>query len=344
MFITTANLLDPVPGPLRDRMEILQISGCTEREKIEIAKGYLIPRQIRENGLRPDEITFTEAAIQAIIRQHTREAGVRNLEREIGSVCRKVVTQIAEGKTGKTGIDAEDIPKLLGKPRYYFAEEVEERTSLPGVATALAWTPAGGDIMFIEATQMPGNRGFQLTGQLGEVMQESARAALSYVRSKAKDLSLPVDFFDKHDIHIHVPAGAQPKDGPSAGVTMATALASLISGRAVRADVGMTGEITLRGKVLPIGGVKEKVLAAHRAGLKTVILPKRNEKDLDEVPEEVRNQIQFVFADQVDDVLAEALEKDKKDGKKPARSNARGNGRRGARKPPAKAARRRHKA
>jgi ATP-dependent Lon protease len=308
LFVTTANLLDPIPGPLRDRMEILTISGYTEREKLAIARGYLIPRQIRENGLRPEEIQFTDEAVLTIIRHHTREAGVRNLEREIGTACRKVVTRVAEGQSGPVVIEAGNIAEFLGKPKYFFTEEVEERTSLPGVATGLAWTPTGGDILFIEATQMPGKGGFQLTGQLGEVMQESARAALSYVRSKARELKLPEDFFEHRDLHLHVPAGAQPKDGPSAGITMATALASLFMGKPVRSDVGMTGEITLRGKVLPIGGVKEKVLAAHRAGLKTVILPKRNEKDLDEVPEEVRNQIHFVFADRVDEVLDNALE------------------------------------
>jgi ATP-dependent Lon protease len=308
LFVTTANLLDPIPGPLRDRMEILQISGYTEREKLAIARGYLIPRQIKENGLRPEEVQFTDEAILAIIRHYTREAGVRNLEREIGGACRKVVTRVAEGQAGPAVITPENLSDYLGKPKHFYTEELEERTSLPGVATALAWTPTGGDIMFIEATQMHGSRGFQLTGQLGEVMQESARAALSYIRSKARDLNLPEDYFDRRDVHVHVPAGAQPKDGPSAGITIATALASLVSGRPVRADVGMTGEITLRGKVLPIGGVKEKVLAAHRAGLKTVILPKRNEKDLDDVPEDVRNQIKFVFADRVDEVLNEALE------------------------------------
>ncbi|MBI3763218.1 MAG: endopeptidase La, partial [Chloroflexi bacterium] len=244
MFITTANQLEPVPGPLRDRMEILQLSGYTEREKLAIAKAYLIPRQIKENGLRPEEISFTDAAIAAVIRNHTREAGVRSLEREIGAVCRKIVTQVAEGKAEPTVVDAPNVVEYLGKPEYYYTEEVEERTSLPGVATALAWTPVGGDVMFIEATQMPGSRGFQLTGQLGDVMQESARAALSYIRSKARELNLPVNFFEKHDIHLHIPAGAVPKDGPSAGVTMATALASLFSGRPVRPDVGMTGEIT----------------------------------------------------------------------------------------------------
>ena len=308
MFVTTANLLDTIPGPLRDRMEILQLSGYTENEKLNIARGYLIPRQIRENGLRPEEITFTEAALKAIIRHYTREAGVRSMEREIGSICRKIVTRVAEGAEIGTEITPERVEEYLGKPRYYYTEEVEERTSIPGVATALAVTPIGGDLMFIEATQMPGGKGFQLTGQLGDVMQESAHAALSYIRANARKLGLPEDFFAKNDIHLHVPAGAQPKDGPSAGVTIATALVSLISGRPVRADVGMTGEITLRGQVLPIGGLKEKVLAAHRAGLKKVIIPRRNERDLGDVPEEIRRAIEFIPAESVDEVLAAALE------------------------------------
>ncbi len=307
MFITTANWLDTVPGPLRDRMEVLELSSYTEGEKLAIARGYLIPRQVRENGLRLDELSFTEEAIRKVIRSYTREAGVRNLEREIGSISRKVVTKIAEGKATVVPLDAADVQDYLGKPRFYYTEEIEERTALAGVATALAWTPVGGDVMFIEATYMPGAHGFQITGQLGDVMQESARAALSYVRAKADDFGLPKDFFEKHDIHLHIPSGAQPKDGPSAGVTMATALVSLIAGIPVRSDVGMTGEITLRGKVLPIGGVKEKVLAAHRAGLKTIILPQRNQKDIEDVPEEIRDQINFVFADRVDDVIRAAL-------------------------------------
>ncbi len=308
MFITTANQLEPVPGPLRDRMEILPLSSYTESEKVKIAAGYLIPRQIKENGLRPEELSFSEDALRAVIRSYTREAGVRELERQIGAVCRKVVTRLAEGKLAAARVERDDVAAYLGKPEYFYTEEVEARTSLPGVATALAYTPVGGDIMFVEATQMPGGKGFQLTGQLGEVMQESARAALSYVRANAKALGLKEDFFAHSDIHLHVPAGSTPKDGPSAGVTMATALASLISGRPVRPNVGMTGEITLRGQVLPIGGVKEKVLAAHRAGLKTVIIPRRNEKDLADVPEEVRQSITFVFADHIEDVLQAALE------------------------------------
>jgi ATP-dependent Lon protease len=289
-------------------MEILQLSGYTEGEKVQIARNYLIPRQLRENGLRPGELEFTDGALQALVRNYTREAGVRNLERQIGAVARKVVTRIAEGSAVTVTVDREKVVDLLGKPTFFPTEEVEERTSIPGVATALAYTPVGGDIMFIEATQMPGGKGFQITGQLGEVMTESARAALSYVRANAGRLGIKEDFFANHDIHLHVPAGATPKDGPSAGVTMATALASLVTGRPVRPDVGMTGEITLRGQVLPIGGVKEKVLAAHRAGLKTVILPHRNEKDLDDVPEEARRDMTFVLAQHVDEVWQAALE------------------------------------
>ncbi|MBE0408974.1 MAG: endopeptidase La [Anaerolineales bacterium] len=309
MFITTANLLEPIPSPLRDRMEIIQLSGYTEKEKVEIAKGYLIPRQLRENSLHSNEVIFSDDALKAIIRSYTREAGVRNLEREIGSVARKVVTHIAEGKAEVEEISPEKVREYLGRPRFFGNEEVAERTSAPGVATALAYTPTGGDILFIEATRMPGNKGFQLTGSLGEVMQESARAALSYIRSRADELQLNSDFFEKADIHLHVPAGAQPKDGPSAGVAMATALYSLIANQPVRADVGMTGEITLRGQVLPVGGIKEKVIAAHRSGLSTVILPRRNEADLEDLPDEVRSGLKFVFADTIDHVLETAVER-----------------------------------
>ncbi len=308
MFITTANSLEPIPGPLRDRMEIIMLSGYTEGEKIAIAEGYLIPRQVRENGLRLEEVSFPKPALEKIIRSYTSEAGVRSLEREIGSVCRKVVTQIAEGKTGQIVVTPDLVQEYLGRPHYYGTEEIIQRTSIPGVATGLAWTPVGGDVLFIEATRMPGGKGFQVTGSLGNVMQESARASLSYVRSRAQELNLEPDFFEKSDIHLHIPAGSTPKDGPSAGVTMATALVSLISGRPVRPQVAMTGEITLRGQVLPVGGIKEKVLAAHRNGLKLVILPKRNEADLEDIPAEVRQAIKFVFVDTVDEVLAAALE------------------------------------
>src|SRR5690606_6715745 len=269
LFITTANELEPIPGPLRDRMEIIQLSGYTEQEKVQIAERYLVPRQIRENGLRPEEIEFTEDALFTIVRDYTREAGVRTLEREIGRAARKVVTRIAEGTTDKVVIDRSNLRELLGKPRYGYREEIEERTDRPGVATGLAWTPVGGEVLFVEAARMPGGKGFQYTGQLGEVMQESARTALSYIRSQASSLNIDETLFEKNDIHLHVPAGAVPKDGPSAGVTMAVALASLLTGRPVKSNVAMTGEITLRGKVLPVGGIKDKVLAAHRLGVDT---------------------------------------------------------------------------
>jgi len=307
MFITTANWIDNIPSPLRDRMEIIRLSGYTEGEKIEIAKGYLIPRQLRENSLRETELGFSKEALQELIRSYTREAGVRNLEREIGSVCRKVVTRIAEGKTDAIEVDPDNVREFLGRPRFYDTEEIATRTSMPGVATGLAWTPTGGDVLFIEATSMPGSKGFQITGSLGNVMKESARAALSYVRSRAEELNLDQEFFTQSDLHLHVPAGAQPKDGPSAGVTMATALVSLASGRPVNCEVGMTGEITLRGQVMPVGGIKEKVLAAHRSGLQTVILPSRNEADLEDLPDDVRQDIKFIFVDTVDEVLEAAL-------------------------------------
>ncbi|GAP10885.1 ATP-dependent protease La [Bellilinea caldifistulae] len=308
MFITTANQMETIPGPLLDRMEIIQLSGYTDSEKFEIAKRYLIPRQLKENSLRQDEIEFTPKALTTIIRHYTREAGVRNLEREIGSICRKVATKITEGKITRQVVDENTIREFLGRPKYLGTEEIQRRTEIPGVATGLAWTPVGGDVLFIEATIMPGSKGFITTGSVGKVMQESAQAALSYVRSRAAQLGIDPNIFEKSDIHLHIPAGAQPKDGPSAGVTMATALVSLLTGRLVRSDVGMTGEITLRGQVLPVGGIKEKVLAAHRAGLKTVILPKGNEADLEDLPEEVHNAIQFILVERVDEVLEHALE------------------------------------
>ena len=305
MFITTANMLSPIPAPLRDRMEILELDGYTEEEKVGIAQQYLLPRQIRENSLRAEEVSFVDDAMRGIIRDYTREAGVRNLERQIGTVCRKVATRVAEREGFTVRVERDDLVEYLGKPRFYF--EAAERTEIPGVATGLVWTPTGGDITFVEATRMKGNRRLTLTGKLGDVMKESAQAAVSYVRSKASELGIDDDLFSKSDIHIHVPAGAVPKDGPSAGVTIATSLVSLLTGRKVRADVAMTGEITLRGQVLPVGGIKQKVLAAARVGMDTVILPERNEPDLDEVPEEIRNQLRFVFAERVDDVLAAAL-------------------------------------
>ena len=303
MFITTANMLEPIPSPLRDRMEIIQISSYTEREKVSIARGYLIPRQLRENGLLPDEVHFTDESLLFIVRSYTREAGVRNLERRISTVCRKIVTQIAEKKVEHLKITPVEAREFLGRPRYFGTDEILTRTAIPGVATGLAWTPTGGEVLFVEATAMPGGKNFQLTGSLGDVMQESARAALSFVRSRSEELGLAKDFFERFDIHMHVPSASQPKDGPSAGVTMVTALVSLISGRVIRADVGMTGEITLRGQVLPVGGIKEKLLAAHRSGLKTIILPARNQADLEELPDEVRQSLEFVFVETVDDIL-----------------------------------------
>ena len=320
-FITTANTLETIPRALRDRMEIIFLSGYTENEKMAIARGYLIPRQIRENSLRDDEIKFTDEALQMIVRQYTREAGVRNLERKIGAVCRKVGTKIAEGSVEKFEITPKLVEEYLDHPIFLGPEELNKRISIPGVVPGLAWTSFGGDVLFIETTYMPGGRGFQVTGSIGNVMQESARAALSYVRSRADALNIPREFFDKHDIHMHIPSGAQPKDGPSAGVTMATSLVSLISGRKAKPQVGMTGEITLRGQVLAIGGVKEKVLAAHRNGLTTVILPKFNEPDIDDVPDEIRKTMTFIFAETVEDVINAALEKPKvvtKQASKPA--------------------------
>jgi ATP-dependent Lon protease len=305
MFVTTANVLSTIPAPLRDRMEILELDGYTEDEKVRIAQEYLLPRQIRENSLRSDEISMSEEALRLIVRDYTREAGVRSLEREIGTICRKVATRVAAREGTSVHVTAGQVIDYLGKPRFYF--EPAERTEVPGVATGLVWTPTGGDITFIEATRMRGNRRLTLTGKLGDVMKESAQAAVSYVRSKAGDLGIDEEVFTKSDIHIHVPAGAVPKDGPSAGVTIATALVSLLTGRCVRSSVAMTGEITLRGQVLPVGGVKQKVLAAARVGIKTVILPARNEVDLEDIPEEIRETLSFVFAERVADVFAAAL-------------------------------------
>ncbi len=306
IFIGTANVLEPIPAPLRDRMEILTLDGYTEYEKVRIAQDYLVPRQLRVNSLKEDEVTLTEDALRAIIRDYTREAGVRNLEREIGRVCRKVATQVAAGQDPETRvIDAAKAREYLGKPHFFF--EAALRTEKPGVATGLAVTAAGGEFLFVESAIMPGKESLTLTGQLGDVMKESAHIALSYIRSAADTYGVPKDFFAGKDIHLHVPAGAIPKDGPSAGVTMATAMVSLLTERPVRADVGMTGEITLQGQVLPIGGVKQKILAAHRAGLKTVILPKRNEADLEDVPEDVRNAMTIVPVEMIDEVLNVAL-------------------------------------
>jgi len=309
MFITTANTVDPIPPALLDRMEVIELPGYTENEKLHIAKKFLIPKQLKENGLTGEQLDITDESVLSIIRNYTREAGLRNLEREIGAICRKVARQIAEGKKETTAVTPDKLHDYLGprKFRYEIAEGADE----VGVATGLAWTPAGGGVIFVEATLVPGKGNLILTGKLGDVMQESAKAALTYVRSlitgaQAK-LDIPKDFYEKNDIHIHVPAGAIPKDGPSAGITMAVALASAVTKRRVCKDVGMTGEITLRGKILPVGGIRDKVLAAHRAGLKRVILPKENEKDLEEVPQEVKEGLQFVFADNVDEALQCAL-------------------------------------
>jgi ATP-dependent Lon protease len=306
MFIGTANVLDQIPGPLRDRMEVIELPGYTEDEKVEIAKRYLLKRQLDATGLSPGQVEVAEEAIRAIIRDYTREAGVRNLEREIGALLHHVAMRIAEGNTEKMRIDAGDLRPILGPRR--FESEVAMRTSVPGVATGLAWTPTGGDILFVEAARVPGSGKLILTGQLGEVMKESAQAALSLVKARAVSLGVDPASFEKSDIHVHVPAGAIPKDGPSAGVAMFIALASLLTGRTVRNDVAMTGEISLRGLVLPIGGVKNKVLAAVRAGIVTVLLPERNKKDYEDVPEAAREAVRFVWLSTVDDAIEAALE------------------------------------
>jgi len=299
MFITTANMLDTIPGPLRDRMEIIQLPGYTEEEKLEIAKRYLVKRQLEANGLKPEHVEIKEETIKKIISDYTREAGVRTLEREIGAVLRNTAMKIAEGFSGKIEIKPEDLHAILGARR--FESEIAERTSVPGVATGLAWTSVGGDILFIEASRTPGTGKLILTGQLGDVMKESAQAALTLAKV------FTAQTLEKTDIHIHVPAGATPKDGPSAGVAMFLALVSLLAAKPVRADVAMTGEISLRGLVLPIGGVKEKTLAALRAGIKTVMLPKRNEKDLEDVPAEARLKLEFVFLEKVEDAIKTAI-------------------------------------
>jgi ATP-dependent Lon protease len=309
LFIATANILDTVPPALQDRMEVIQLAGYTEEEKLHIAKRYLVPRQVRENGLTGSRVEFADAALTAIIEEYTREAGVRNLEREIGTVCRKIAREVAEGNAAdRVRISGKRARELLGKRRF-FAEQ-RRRTKDPGVATGLAWTPVGGEVLFIEATSMPGSGSLTITGQLGDVMKESAQAALSYVRRNLDRIApeLSEDWFAGHDIHVHVPSGAVPKDGPSAGVAMATALASLASGRPVSNDVTMTGEITLTGQVLPIGGLKEKSLAAQRAGIKRIIVPERNEADVEEIPEHEREGLEFVFVSEVGEVLEAALE------------------------------------
>ena len=299
MFITTANMLDTIPGPLRDRMEIIQLPGYTEEEKLEIAKRYLVKRQLEANGLKAEQVELPVETLRKIIDDYTREAGVRNLEREIGAVLRNAAMKIAEGASGEIVIKPEDLHAILGARR--FENEVAQRTSVPGVATGLAWTPVGGDILFIEASKVPGTGKLILTGQLGDVMKESAQAALTLAKIFIGEP------FDKVDIHIHVPAGATPKDGPSAGVAMFLAMVSLLLDMPVRPDVAMTGEISLRGLVLPIGGVKEKTLAALRAGIKTVMLPRRNEKDLEDVPAEAKAKLEFVFLERVEDAIRTAI-------------------------------------
>jgi ATP-dependent Lon protease len=306
LFIATANTLETIPGPLRDRMEILTLSGYTDEEKIGIARQYLIPKQLAAHGLKAAELAFEPEAVRRLVRDYTREAGVRNLERQIAAAARKVARRLAEGQSQAVRITADQVTEYLGRPRFF--DEVAERTNRPGVATGLAWTPTGGDVLFVEATMMPSSEErLVLTGMLGDVMRESAQAAVSYVRSNAGALDIDPKLFEGRTIHVHVPAGAIPKDGPSAGVTIVTALASLATRRPVRGDLAMTGEITLRGKVLPVGGIKEKVLAAHRAGIRTLILPARNERDVEDVPEGLRRELTFIFVDDADEVLRHAL-------------------------------------
>jgi ATP-dependent Lon protease len=319
MFVTTANMLDPIQPAFRDRMEIIQLSGYTEEEKVEIAKRHLIPKQIEEHGLKKNQIQFTDEGIRAMINQYTQEAGLRNLEREIAAVCRKVAKQVATGEKKARKIHTDNLDQFLGRPKV-FREELLKRDQV-GVATGLAWTPVGGDVLFVEATAMKGRGALTLTGQLGDVMKESAHAALSYARSHAKEFGIRDDFFGKHDIHVHVPEGAIPKDGPSAGVTMATAILSLLTGKAVRRKIAMTGEITLRGEVLPVGGIKEKVLAAHRVRIDTVVLPSLNKRDLEDVNESIRKEIKFIFVDDVNSVFKAALIEPKKS--KPIRGSRR---------------------
>ena len=322
-FIATANMMEPIPGPLRDRMEVIQLSGYTEQDKLQIAKRYLVPRQIERNGLTASKIEFADDALQEIISGYTREAGVRGLERQIGAVCRKVTREFAEGtRKSKRVIRKNAIAELIG-PRKV-RQDAPRRTKEPGVATGLAWTPVGGDVLYIEATAYPGKGGLQITGQLGDVMRESAQAALSYIKGHSQQLGaeVPEDWFAKHDIHIHVPAGAVPKDGPSAGITMATALASLVTNRCIRSDVAMTGEMTLTGQVLPIGGLKEKSLAAQQLGMKLIIAPRDNEADVEEIPKELLKNVKFEFVDSIDQVLDLALVPVK--GKKVAKPKAAG--------------------
>ncbi|MEM5767858.1 MAG: S16 family serine protease, partial [Bacillota bacterium] len=307
LFVVTANTTHTIPRPLLDRMEVISISGYTEDEKVQIAKRYLIPKQMKEHGLTDEHVTFAEGTIQKIVREYTREAGVRNLERTIGTVCRKVARQIVQDDKQKVKATAQNLHTFLGTPRYRFG--VAEKKSEVGVATGLAWTEAGGDMLAVEVNIMKGKGKLTLTGQLGEVMQESAQAGFSYIRTRAKELGIEDDFLDKHDIHIHVPEGAIPKDGPSAGITMATAVVSALTNTPVRKEVAMTGEITLRGRVLPVGGIKEKMLAAHRAGVKKIIMPIENKRDMDDIPVNVKRSLDFVLVEHMDEVLENALVK-----------------------------------
>src|SRR6185436_9074983 len=303
LFITTANVLDTIPPALRDRMEVIRLAGYIEEEKLHIARRHIIPRQLENHGTKPEEIAFGDDALKKLIREYTREAGLRNLEREIASIIRKVARKRAEGLTDTVAVTPESVEEFLGAP-YFMREELEERTLTPGVAVGLSWTAAGGEVLYVEATQMWGKRGLTLTGQLGDVMKESAQAALSWVRANARVLGIEDSFFERVDLHLHVPEGAIPKDGPSAGVTLATALVSLLTNRPVRSRVAMTGEITLSGRVLPVGGIKEKVLAAHRLGIKEVLLPQRNEKAVKEdIPENVRNDLKLHLVSTIEDVL-----------------------------------------
>lgn len=308
MFITTANTTDTIPRPLLDRMEVIQVTGYTEEEKVNIAEQYLIPKKVKEHGLKPADVKFSEAAVRTVINNYTRESGVRNLEREIANVCRKVARTVAEKQSGPISVSASNIEKYLGKKRYHY-DKIEGENEV-GVTTGLAWTIVGGDTLSIETTVVPGSGTLVLTGQLGDVMQESAKAGVSYIRSRAKELGIDENFYKEKDLHIHIPEGATPKDGPSAGVTMCTSVISALTGIPVRKDLAMTGEITLRGKVLPVGGIREKVLAAHRAGITIVLLPRENEADIDEIPAKVRRRIKFVLIDNLDQVLSEALVKE----------------------------------
>ena len=323
LFICTANLLDPIPAALADRMEVIQLSGYTNEEKLAIARKYLIPRQFTDNGISPSHLEISDDAVLRVIAEYTKEAGLRNLEREIASICRKVARKVAEGKTELTRVNRANVHSFLGAPK--FLPEAEQEHHEIGVATGLAWTSTGGEILYVEASLSRGRGNLTLTGQLGDVMKESAQAAVSYARAHAKELGIEADFYQRLDIHIHVPAGAIPKDGPSAGITMATALISALTRRPVSRDVAMTGEITLRGRVLPIGGLKEKSLAAFRAGIKTLVVPERNQKDLDEIPKVLRRKLNWVLAKNMSDVLSVALmERPKGSSKSSARERGKG--------------------